>query len=124
MILIDKPYVSDYLLKTIKDYNLKIIETGTAKEFTNDNSLNWIKESDAIKILEDNPKQILYSNSENSINWVEKNLTNTVLPEKIKLFKDKILFRDLLKEDYPDFFYLGINYKDIRSMDPNQLTYP
>ncbi|PLX12012.1 MAG: ATP-grasp domain-containing protein, partial [Marinilabiliales bacterium] len=104
--------------------NLKIIETGTAKEFTNDNSLNWIKESDAIKILEDNPKQILYSNSENSINWVEKNLTNTVLPEKIKLFKDKILFRYLLKEDYPDFFYLGINYKDIRSMDPNQLTYP
>lgn len=124
MILIDKPYVSDYLIKTIKDFNLQIISTNTAREMINDNSLNWIKESDAIEIMENNPKHILYSNSENSINWVEQNLVKTKLPERIKLFKDKILFRDLLKDEYPQFYYLGVKYQELRNLDPHELKYP
>ncbi|PLX02687.1 MAG: ATP-grasp domain-containing protein [Marinilabiliales bacterium] len=124
MILIDKPYVSDYLIKTIKDFKLQIIATKTAREMINDDSLNWINEIEAIKILENNPKHILYSNSENSINWVEHNLTKTKLPERIKLFKDKILFRELLKDEYPQFYFLGVKYQELRDINPKELNYP
>ena len=47
MILIDQPYISDFLLKTIKENNFEIIATNEAKSLINDNSLNWISEADA-----------------------------------------------------------------------------
>jgi hypothetical protein len=42
MFLIDKPFVSDFLIETIKDNNYKIIATKVAKELVKDDSLAWI----------------------------------------------------------------------------------
>jgi hypothetical protein len=38
MFLIDKPFVSDFLIETIKDNNYKIIATKVAKELVKDDS--------------------------------------------------------------------------------------
>jgi len=46
---------------------------------------------------------LLYTNSENYIGWIGNNLPNSGLPEKIKLFKNKILFRDLLADLFPAY---------------------
>jgi len=51
MILIDKPFVSDFLIKTIKENNFQIVETKVAKEMISDKSLHWISETEAIKNL-------------------------------------------------------------------------
>jgi hypothetical protein len=47
MFLIDKPFVSDFLIETIKDNNYKIIATKVAKELVKDDSLAWIAEEEA-----------------------------------------------------------------------------
>ena len=44
MILIDKPFVSDFLINTIRDHNYKIVSTKQARELILDESLNWISE--------------------------------------------------------------------------------
>ncbi len=41
MILIDKPYVSDFLIRTIREYNFQIISTPTAKEMIKDLYLEY-----------------------------------------------------------------------------------
>ena len=102
MIIIDKPFVSEFLIETIRKHNFPIVSTTEAKELIKDTSLNWISESEAKTILKDFPSTCVYTNSENSINWIENNFQHTNLPSHIKLFKDKILFRELIKEYFPN----------------------
>jgi hypothetical protein len=56
MFLIDKPFVSDFLIETIKDNNYKIIATKVAKELVKDDSLAWIAEEEAIALLKKQSK--------------------------------------------------------------------
>ena len=69
-----------------------------------------------------NPK--IYTNSENSINWILSNLNGTNLPSYISLFKDKVKFRELLKEIYPDFFYKKFSYDELSSLNKDDFKYP
>ena len=124
MILIDKPYVSDFLIKTIKENNFQLVATSEAKELISDNSLNWISETEAKEIITKNPNHLIYSNSENTIGWVEKNLSTTNRPEQIKYFKNKIAFRELLKDVYPNYFFKGVKYEELDTLSINDLKFP
>ena len=124
MIAIDKPYVSELLIKTIQENNFSVIDTPEARSLIADNQLNWISEKDAKNHLEENPHLPFYSNSENSIGWIENNAAKTKLPEQIKLFKNKIKFRELLQDIYPNYFFKGIAYKDLKDLNPENLKFP
>lgn len=124
MFLIDKPYVSDFLIKTIKKNNFPIVATKVAKEIVLDNSLNWISENDAKNNYLSNPNQPTYTNSENSISWVEEHLNTTKLPTQISVFKNKIKFRELLKETYPNYFFKGVKFEDLDKLEVAKLKFP
>jgi hypothetical protein len=59
MFLIDKPFVSDFLIETIKDNNYKIIATKVAKELLKDDSLVWIEQEEAITLLKNTFKLLI-----------------------------------------------------------------
>jgi hypothetical protein len=124
MILIDNPYISDFLIKTIKENNFEIIATKEAKSLINDDSLNWISENDAKNKLLISPNPLVYTNSENSLTWVFNNLEETNLPEQIGLFKDKLKFRELTKGMFPDFLFRKIKIEDIKTLDIDELKLP
>jgi len=124
MILIDKPYVSEFLINTIKKNNFKIVATSIAKNMVNDNSLNWISESEAKKIFLKNPSTPIYTNSENTISWVEKNLSSSHIPGQIAVFKNKIKFREMLKDTYPNYFFKGIKFDDLDSLSLEHIPFP
>ncbi|HKI79128.1 MAG TPA: ATP-grasp domain-containing protein [Ignavibacteriaceae bacterium] len=124
MILIDKPYVSDFLRQTIKENNLEIISTPAARELIADDSLNWITEEKAKSIYEKNPATRVYTNSENSISWIERNFNSSNLPEQIDIFKDKIKFRELIKDSYPDYFFKGVKFEDLAGLDLKKIKFP
>ncbi|WP_338357712.1 ATP-grasp domain-containing protein [Yeosuana marina] len=124
MILIDKPYISDFLLKTIKDNNFEIISTKEAKSMINDDALNWISENDAKHKIINSPNPLIYTNSENALTWVFNNLKETKLPNQIRLFKDKLKFRELTKELFPNFLFRKIKLDDIQTLDIDDLKLP
>ena len=124
MILIDKPFVSDFLINTIKDHNYKIVSTKQAKELILDDSLNWISEKSAIAEIKKDPKNLVYTNSENSISWVFENLKSTKLPDQIKLFKDKFKFRELIKDSFPDFFFKTVKLEEIQGLSLEGIDFP
>ena len=124
MILIDKPYVSDFLKKTIKENNIEIISTPVARELITDDSLNWISEEKAKSIYEKNPATRVYTNSENSISWIERNLNSSNLPEQIDIFKNKIKFRELIKDSYLDYFFRGVKFEDLAGLDLKEIKFP
>ena len=124
MILIDKPYVSKFLIKTIKENNFKIVATSEAKKMIADETLNWINESDAVQLISKNPNHPIYSNSENTISWVEKNLNFSKFPKQIEVFKNKILFRELIQDIFPNYFFLGVKFEDLDSISIDKLPFP
>lgn len=124
MFLIDKPFVSDYLIHTIKANKYPIIATKVAKELINDNSLAWIHEDKAISLLKNNSQISVYSNSENALSWIEQNLGESILSTKIKTLKDKFKFRELIKELFPDFHFKKVRIEDIPKLSAKDITFP
>ncbi|MGM0932456.1 MAG: ATP-grasp domain-containing protein [Bacteroidota bacterium] len=117
MILIDHPYISDFLVRTIKENNFEIISTKEARSLINDDSMNWISENDAKNKILNSPNPLIYTNSENSLTWIFKNLKETNLPNQIRLFKDKLKFRELTKDLFPDFLFRKVKIEDIQTLD-------
>ncbi len=124
MILIDKPYISSFLIKTIKDNNFEVIATKEAKLLINDDSINWISEKDAVNKITNSTNPLVYTNSENSLIWIFNNLKETALPNQIRLFKDKLKFRELTKDLFPDFLFRKIKIDEIQTLDLNELKLP
>lgn len=124
MYLIDKPYVSEFLLDTIRENNYQIIATKEAKELVKDTSLNWISEKEAFMNIINNPYQPIYSNSENALNWIENNFNKSELSKQIRIFKDKVAFREQIKAIFPDFKFQKINLQDIQKIATEELSFP
>jgi len=124
MFILDKPYVSDFLKQTLANLQIPVIKTNVAKELVPNNSINFITETEAIKILHSNSGNLLYTNSENAINWIANNLQLTDLNEKINLFKNKFKFRELLKNLYPNFYFREIALEEIESISVEELPFP
>ena len=124
MFLIDKPFVSDFLIKTIKENHYDVISTKIAKELINDNSISWISEEKAIKIIEENSETPIYTNSENALAWFIDKPQTSKLFNQIQNFKDKIKFRKLIKSLFPNFFFKTIKLEDIQSLNLTDINFP
>lgn len=124
MFIIDKPFVSEFLLNTIKESNYSVVSTEAAKELLLDDSLSWVSEEQAARHLKENPQTPLYTNSENALSWIFNHLNDSPYAQQAQLFKDKLRFRKLIKASFPDFFFKTIGLKDIHSLNPETLPYP
>ncbi|MFA6807959.1 MAG: ATP-grasp domain-containing protein [Eubacteriales bacterium] len=124
MIILDRPYASKFLEDTIIKMKLPVLNNETVKEFDLSKDINLLQEKDFIKKFRENEELYIYCNSENSINWMTNNLAFTGLPEKIEIFKDKVKFRKLLKEVYPDFFFKEVPFEDLEEIDVGKIKKP
>ena len=125
MIIIEKPYVSEFLIDSIVQNDWAVlenealeiagIEEGAFETITSDVAKDYYNQVEY---------PIIYSNSENSINWVLENLPESNLSRYIKLFKDKFVFRNMLKEVFPDFYFKALEYDHLSKISLEELKYP
>lgn len=120
MFILEKPYISETLKNTIKENDWNVLDNGIisnedVKKITSEEAENMFK-------TEKNP--LIYSNSENAITWILDKLPNSDLSDYIKLFKDKIEFRKLLKSLYPDFYFKTVEFKDIKNIKASEIKFP
>ncbi len=124
MFFFDKPYISDFIKKTVKDHGIPVVETPVLKEFDLYKGTIVISESEAVEIAKRDKSIRIYTNSENAIAWLSEFLAFTKLPEKIELFKDKLKFRQMTKELYPDFYFKGVRAEELQTLDITELPLP
>lgn len=124
MILVDKPYLSEFLKETSRKYNLPIIQTQAALEMGLNDGDNLLVEDMAIAQLRSAEKLRLYTTSENTIGWIIRNLSFSSLPEKIELFKNKAKFRALTRSILPDFYFREILFTELDTLDFNEFPLP
>ncbi len=121
---LDEPYASEFFLQTIEDLKIPVVQTPESLHFGRGRNLVYISEKQAVSQMELSNEQLLYTHSENSIGWIEEHIGNTEFYSTIKYFKDKGLFRNLLRELYPDFFYTTIKLSEIDSFDISAIQMP
>lgn len=124
MIILDKPYISEFLLDTLEKNKIQVIKNAAAVEIAAGRHLNMVSPAEAVNLYDDTENSLLYTNSENSISWIEDNLKHTHLPGQVKLFKNKILFRDLLKDYFPGYFYQGVSFDSLESINVSGYPFP
>jgi hypothetical protein len=124
MILLDLPYVSDFLKQTIVRNNFPVFEPSGSLHFHPGTDTFCLTASEAIEHIRKAPDLPIYTNSENSINWIIRNLGFTDLPGIIKQFKDKAAFRRLTQSMFPDLFFREIAFEDIQSLSIIDLPVP
>ena len=124
MIVLDKPYISEFLLDTLERNTIPVIHNHVITEFAQGRNLNLLSEEEAIKLFNGSRYPLLYTNSENSISWIENKLQHTSLPEKIRIFKNKTLFRDLIRDMFPDYFYKSVLVDELENLDVTGFPFP
>ncbi len=124
MFFLDKPYISDFFKKTIRDNAIPVVATDSIKDFSLLKDTNQISEKDAIELAKKDPKLRVYTTSENAIGWIAQHFTFSDLPEKINLFKDKLAFRQMTKELYPNFFFKGVQVEELPTLDVSDIPVP
>lgn len=122
MFLLDKPYVSDFLKRTIKENSIPVVDTTESRGLDLFEGTNLLSEDDAKLDAEKNP--LIYTNSENAIGWISKNLSFTDLPQKIELFKDKYKFRELISGLFPGFFYKKVAFNSLDEVNISLIPLP
>ncbi len=124
MIAIDKPYISDFLLQSIRKNSFPVIATKEARNMITDGKINWITEEEAIQRINADPDARVYTNSENSIGWMQTHATRSRLTSHIELFKNKIQFRELLANAFPDYQFMGIGVEELENLDSSNISFP
>ncbi len=122
--ILEAPYVSDLLANTVAELGLPVLDTPMARERLSAQAQELIVSSEQFADLASKPGARLYSNSENAIGWIANHLAHTDLPRRISLHKDKVAFRDLVADLYPDYRYTALSREALTTFDPNTLRAP
>lgn len=122
MIIIEKPYISDFLKETLKQYQLPVLKTETAREMLGAGTYHFVEPGDVIARAGNGLH--IYTPSENAIHWISENLQQSSLPEKINFFKDKYRFRQLTQHLFPEFKYREIDFNDLQTINVKDLFFP
>lgn len=125
MIILEKPYVSGFLIDTIVNNNWKVLDNSAYRDMGMEEGAIDIITSDAAKnryLAQEFP--LVYANSENAISWVLQNLPESNLSDYIRLFKDKAAFRELLKTMFPDFYFRTVALNEIKRINTDEIRFP
>lgn len=124
MFFADKPYISEFFKKTVRDHHIPVVDTDAARELGLYADTNIISEPSAIEMMRASSDLKIYTTSENAIGWIAKHLAFSDLPEKIALFKNKVKFRELTRPLFPDFQFREIRLEDLKKIEIKDFLLP
>ena len=124
MIILDKPYVSNYVKETVAKFQFPVLTTEYSNQLNMNSNTKYFSEEEAVKYYKSTPNARIYTNSENAIQWIARHLKETDLSEKINWFKDKVAFRRLTANLFPDVFFQSVKISELDTLKIEDLPVP
>ena len=118
MLVLDKPYVSEYLLRCAEEHELPVLRTPVAERLANGHSLRYVDPGSATV------RPRVLTTSENALPLVAEALPDADLALLVDRFKDKLAFRRASAPLHPDIDFRPIALADLADVDPASLRYP
>lgn len=122
MILLDAPYVSDFLKQSVADLGLSVLDTETARAMTAGADVSFIDTVDFTARLGKGERVL--ANSENALMHIFGCGCNEELTRMIDVCKDKALYREALADLHPDYRFLRAAPDALAAMDTAAIPFP
>ena len=124
MLVLDKPYVSDFLLRCAEEHGLPVLRTPAAMRLANGRSLDYM-ESDLTgrSGIETAAPRVL-TTSENALALIADAIPDSELVAQVDLFKDKLAFRRATASLHPDIEFRAFLLEELAEANPADLPYP
>ena len=100
-----------------------VVKTDQALQFLEATKTNFIDEQKAISILAKQEAK-LYTNSENTLDWIYRNHPDKAFIAVLEQVKNKIAMRHKLKQVHPGYAYREVLLMDLARINPNEISYP
>ncbi|WP_319541138.1 ATP-grasp domain-containing protein [uncultured Pseudodesulfovibrio sp.] len=122
MFLLDAPYVSDFLKKTVRELGQPVLDTPEARALAGDAGLDFIDAVDFSARLGAGEKVL--ANSENALEHVIRCGCQPDLARQIDICKDKALFRETVADMHPDYRFMRVSFDDLAGLDVASMPCP
>ena len=125
MFILEKPYVSEFMVDTLVNNDWAVLDNQIVEESDiEEDAFNLWSTKKAVDYYLFQEFPLIYSNSENATDWVLENLPKSNISSYIRFFKDKIEFRELLKEIFPNFYFKAIEFENLKTLKQEDLRFP
>ncbi|MFZ4521040.1 MAG: ATP-grasp domain-containing protein [Bacteroidales bacterium] len=124
MIILEKPYVSEFLQLTVVRLQTPVLSTPFSKGLMHASEMNLVESDLFFSELKHAGTPLLYSNSENSIELLNRFCPELPITENVNFFKNKSKLRQLFSTLNPDVWYHTYNVDDLDDIDVSTLPKP
>lgn len=122
MIILEKPLVSEELKDYLESSQVAVLNNAEALSIAATRNINLVDDAAARERIASGER--IYTVSENTLDWIYKNVPDKNLTATIDTMKNKAAMRRLLQSIYPDFFFKEVSAEDLRSLKFEELPCP
>lgn len=122
MFILNGPYASELLIDTLIYKQYPVLKNDFALSLSD--KFNFWEDDYAIEQIKKYDDIAIFSNTEDSISWINENLPFSELSKQIELFKNKVKFREFLSDMYPNFQFQELDINEIDSFDVSNIKTP
>ncbi len=124
MIILEKPYVSEFLQATVADLQIPVLATVFSKSLKYSQQMNLLEDHVFFNALKAVESPLLYSNSENSIDLLNRYCPELEVTRNVNFFKDKSKLREIFSSLNPDVWCLKFTLEELEEVDVSTLQLP
>jgi hypothetical protein len=124
MIILEKPYVSDFLQQTVVRLKVPVLETGFSKSLKHAGEMNLVDGDSFFAAIKSSSNPLLYSNSENAAELLNRYCPEHRITKNVNYFKDKSKLRVIFSKLNPDVWYQRLSLEELDDLDITVLQKP
>lgn len=124
MIILEKPYVSEFLQQTVVELQIPVLETPFSKSLPYAAEMKFMSPDAFFGALLTSSNPLLYSNSENSTELLNRYAPALRATEALNFFKDKSKLRQIFSRLNPDVWYRTCSLEELDELDISTLQMP
>ncbi len=124
MIILEGPYVSEFLQQTVADLQVPVADTEFSRSLPLSNRMNLVSPELFFRAIAQAESPLLYSNSENSTGLLNRYLPGHPVTERVNYFKDKARLREIFSRLNPTMWHRRFSLKELERLDPLELPKP
>ena len=124
MIILEQPYVSEFLQQTVAELQVPVLKTPFSSGLEHSGRMNLIGAEAFFTALSSSENPLLYSNSENSAELLNKYAPELRMTRNVNFFKDKSNLREAFSALNPEVWYRTCSLEELGEMDITSLDKP
>jgi len=124
MIILEKPYVSEFLQQTVVRLQIAVLSTEFSRSLPLAAQMKLLAPDAFFEALKNEKNPLLYSNSENAADLMNRYCPELGFSKNVAFFKDKSRLRELFSTLNPDVWFYTYSLSKLDGIDLDSLQTP